>query len=456
MKGEWSISSEGARIEDGELCCEGRVKVDGMFLGDVAFVASGKSLKVPLYPGNCLFSGLLLLAMSEKCNLHSELPLSSGFIESANEISQIIDAWYPKVSAVELSSNRSIPLQAEIKRASGVGCFFSGGVDSFYSLMRHKDEITHLIFIHGFDIPLHKKKSRQVALPGVYEVAEALGIEVIEVSTDIRYFGDQLAFWSFYGIPVLVASAHLLSGILGKVYLPASRTYAQLQPHHAHPYIDPMWSTDELKIVHDGPHDRAKKCEEISEWDLALQHLRVCWELEGELNCGVCEKCTRTAMALDCVGKLDQCHVFSNPYESERLKSFSYDYTRLYYLEEVLMLAEKYDKGELVSLLGEFCFFLHGHNTAEKLHAQIEEIISTDSWEGISRSLRQEFFAYLRDRHPQWMIKKLHRHLPQVRESLFSLFWNHCRRWLFRNVLKERLMSSLRHVIPGLGRQRER
>ncbi len=71
MKGEWSIASEGARMQDGELCCKGRLKVDGMFLSDVTFVASGKNLRAPLFPGNCLFSGLLLLAMSEKYDLHS-------------------------------------------------------------------------------------------------------------------------------------------------------------------------------------------------------------------------------------------------------------------------------------------------------------------------------------------------------------------------------------------------
>ncbi|MCP4846406.1 MAG: hypothetical protein GY899_00470 [Verrucomicrobiaceae bacterium] len=428
-----------------------------MFLADVAFVASGNDLRAPLFPGDCLFSGLLLLAMSQKCNLHSELPLSPGFIESVDEISKIIDTWYPEASAVQLSSSQGSPAQGEIKKASGVGCFFSGGVDSFYSLMRHKDEITHLIFIHGFDIPLHKKENREVALVGVYRVAEALGMEVIEVSTDIRYLGDQLAFWGYYGIPVLMASSHLLSGVLGKVYLPASRTYSQLEPYYSHPYVDPMWSTGELQIVHDGAcADRAQKCEAIAEWDLALQHLRVCWELEGELNCGVCEKCTRTAMAFDLVGKLDKCSVFSSPYQQELLTTFTYDFVRLGYLEEALMLARKYDNGELVAMLEEVYALIRGRKTAEELHLHFSEIDGTDSWGAVSRSVRPNLFAYIRENDPEWLIKKTRQTLPQMRELLFLVFWDRCRRWLFRSILRERWMRSLRHVIPGLRRRGER
>ena len=443
MKGKWSISSEGARLQGAELSCKGRLQMDGMFLTDVAFVASGKNLRPPLFPGNCLFSGLLLLAMSEKYELHSEVPLSPGFIDSANEISKIIDAWHPDASVVGLSCVQESVHEENREKAAGVGCFFSGGVDSFYSLMRHKDEITHLIFIHGFDIPLHKKKSRKVSLSGVYRVAEALGMEVIEVSTDIRYFGDQLAWWGFYGIPVLVASAHLLSGVLGKVYLPATLDYAQLKPDVTHPYVDPMWSTNELKIVHDGAcADRAQKCEAIANWDLALEHVRVCWKLDGELNCGECEKCLRTEIAFDVLGVLDKCSAFSGIYKPERIKEHAYESWRFRYLGDTLRLAIKHEHEPMIKLLSEAYQLVRAPKTAEDLHAHMPAIVSTSSWDAISRSVRQDLFAYLRQSHPDWMIKKMHRYLPKMREPLFRIFWQRCRRWLFKTVLARRIGFS--------------
>ena len=42
-----------------------------------------------------------------------------------------------------------------------VGCFFSGGGDSFYSFLKHRTEITDLIFIHGFDISLANLELRK-------------------------------------------------------------------------------------------------------------------------------------------------------------------------------------------------------------------------------------------------------------------------------------------------------
>ncbi len=47
--------------------------------------------------------------------------------------------------------------------ASGIACFFSGGVDSFYTLLKHREEITHIIFVHGFDIALEDHSLRAQA-----------------------------------------------------------------------------------------------------------------------------------------------------------------------------------------------------------------------------------------------------------------------------------------------------
>jgi hypothetical protein len=44
--------------------------------------------------------------------------------------------------------------------APGVACFFSGGLDSFHTLFKNLDKITHLIFVHGIDIPLNNSALR--------------------------------------------------------------------------------------------------------------------------------------------------------------------------------------------------------------------------------------------------------------------------------------------------------
>ena len=48
---------------------------------------------------------------------------------------------------------------------------------------------------------------------------------------------------------------------------------------------------------------RLEKVRLISEWDAAVNNIRVCWEgdVPGE-NCGICEKCVRTQLELVAVG----------------------------------------------------------------------------------------------------------------------------------------------------------
>jgi hypothetical protein len=62
---------------------------------------------------------------------------------------------------------------------------------------------------------------------------------------------------------------------------------------------------------------RFAKTKLVAEWDTALQNLRVCNKIpyrtkteQGTLNCGRCEKCIRTMVALAALGALDRTRAF--------------------------------------------------------------------------------------------------------------------------------------------------
>jgi len=57
----------------------------------------------------------------------------------------------------------------------GVGCFFSGGVDSFYTLLKHRREITDLVVVHGFDLPLASDPLRRSLSEAAGDVARVSG-----------------------------------------------------------------------------------------------------------------------------------------------------------------------------------------------------------------------------------------------------------------------------------------
>ena len=192
--------------------------------------------------------------------------------------------------------------------ASGVGVFYSGGVDSFYTLLRRSDEITHLVFVRGLDV-LHPGSARDLAATSsARRAAGDLGKELVEIETNLRSVTEPFAQWTLAFGTALGALALLLQSQLGRVHLAAGMTYETLVPWGSHPLLDPLWGNDRLEIVHDGCEaTRGQKVAYIAGYPPALAHLRVCTRQHATFNCGECEKCVRTMVALRIAGALGRC-----------------------------------------------------------------------------------------------------------------------------------------------------
>jgi hypothetical protein len=79
-----------------------------------------------------------------------------------------------------------------------------------------------------------------------------------------------------------------------------------------------------LQIQHDGILlTRLDKTKLVADWNVALQNLRVCNKTNlikpDALNCGQCEKCVRTMLALVSLGMLDKTRAFPEDNLSEEL-----------------------------------------------------------------------------------------------------------------------------------------
>jgi lipid II:glycine glycyltransferase (peptidoglycan interpeptide bridge formation enzyme) len=195
------------------------------------------------------------------------------------------------------------------KPASGTACFFSGGVDSFYTLLKNTDKVTHLIFVHGFDITLANRALRAQASRAAREVAKELGKSLIEVETNLRSFSDSLVNWDHYHGSALASVGLLFQHLFREVLIPASATYAELYALGSHPLLDPLWSTDLTRFEHDGCEaSRVDKSAYISNSETAMRWLRVCWANPRiAYNCGRCEKCRWTMWNLHAAGALGRC-----------------------------------------------------------------------------------------------------------------------------------------------------
>ena len=259
----------------------------------------------------------LLPSMRVGGPLRIEGAVSPRLLASVPAIEGVLSSWFIGARPIEV---HALP-RAEPK-AAGVACFFSGGVDSFYSVLQHLDEIDGLVFVHGFDI-----RPRDLALRGrisasLGRAAALLGKPLIEVETNVRGFSDRFAAWSdeYHG-SALASVALLLSPQFGRFYIPASFSPAYSAPWGSHKDLDPLWSTEATEIIHDGADaTRVDKARLLAGSDVALQSLRVCWENRGgRYNCGRCEKCIRTMVNLRVAGALERCTTFNNPIDMSQV-----------------------------------------------------------------------------------------------------------------------------------------
>lgn len=237
-------------------------------------------------------------------------PVSTTLLQHLPAVQDILSAWDSRMRRVAVVAEPA----PTTPRARGVAAFFSGGVDSFYTVLRHRQELTHLVFVHGFDVSLRDHALHDRVAGALRCAAAELGLPLVEVATDVRQLGDRHLDWSerYHG-SALASVAQLLGPEIGKLYLPASFGYDHLDPYGSHPLLDPLWSSGGVEIVHDGAGaTRGRKVASIAEHDVAMRWLRVCWLNDGgAYNCGRCEKCVRTMTNLAIIGALARCRTFT-------------------------------------------------------------------------------------------------------------------------------------------------
>lgn len=130
---------------------------------------------------DAFLSTALLPAMARGETLRVGGLVSAKFCARLNQIQDIYCCWVKRFRKIAIECQPS----SEARRsADRVGCFFSGGLDSWYTLLKHRREITHLIFVHGFDLKLDDLALRQRVASEVRDVAGRLGKALIEIETN--------------------------------------------------------------------------------------------------------------------------------------------------------------------------------------------------------------------------------------------------------------------------------
>jgi hypothetical protein len=299
-------------------------------LGDGAFgIDINRDLDIdPDALGAACAAFFLLPSMTIGARLELAAPLEPPLRENLEVLREIFRTWYPDKFSRGGSVAAADTTRME-RPSSRRGVFFSGGVDSTYSLLRHRDSISELVFVVGFDIPHRNNELAEGVSSSLRDAAARFGLPMIEISTDLRDFSDRHVHWgSHYCGAAMAGMAHLMAGSFGEMILPGSVTWKDLGSFGTHPFADERWSTTRMRIQHDSCDiDRLEKIRAIVGNGDALRHLRVCWRNPGNAyNCCRCEKCLRAMANLRALGALGQATTFPRLPELHELRALEIDH----------------------------------------------------------------------------------------------------------------------------------
>lgn len=282
----------------------------------------------PFLPALALFAG------AHGSDLNLEGPASPALVRQAMSAQRVWQQW---TKALQLPAIQAVTIHTDParqrSRVPGTGAFFSGGVDSFYTLLTNHQKyaagdprrISRLVLIHGLDIALDNSALFVEARKAAEDVASAVGVRLAVVETNIRSIVKRIDWVTFAHAPCLMAGALASAELFDSVLVPAAYAAHELKPNAVHPALDPLWSTEYVDVVHHGIEaTRGDKVHSIASSPIALKHLRVCWENPGNsYNCGRCEKCLRTMLDLWVAGVLEQSQTFPRHLDEDALTAIT-------------------------------------------------------------------------------------------------------------------------------------
>jgi hypothetical protein len=206
------------------------------------------------------------------------------------------------------------PRAVESRHEGRVAAFFSGGVDSWSTILANPD-ITDLIFVRGLDLMpklLHQGDlaDRVEARLGV--AAAELGLNLHVVETNVRELSDPLVPWESYCACPLAAVALFFEPLFGRVLIAGDADHETQVANGPSRMVDQLWSTERLEIVDDGGRfSREQRLRRIVEHPVVQRTLRICWQNPGgAYNCGRCRKCMLTAISLEAIGARGRISTF--------------------------------------------------------------------------------------------------------------------------------------------------
>jgi hypothetical protein len=224
--------------------------------------------------------------------------------------------WYPAAPRpLVVPERRTASVQRDAAEAEGpadqaappAALCFSGGVDAFHALLASSHDAETLVTVVGYDVRLRDRQRATAVTAMAREVAAETGSRAVVVSTNLRRHPllKRTPWLRAFGGP-LAALGHMLAPAVGRILVASDGLGFEHPEVGSRPSTDPLHGSAKLAVDHVAPAvTRLDKIRQIAAEPIVQRHLRVCWQNDGSaINCGRCEKCVRTMLALDACGTL--------------------------------------------------------------------------------------------------------------------------------------------------------
>ncbi len=240
------------------------------------------------------------------CRIHAGI--DRILLENVTEYMRIWQLWSPgECHCPALIPDAVEDRQSSASRGEAI-CAFSGGVDAAYALSSHTAghwgalsfKVPAAVLIHGADIYLEQQDEYDYAFAQAEGALRPLGVELIPLRTNFRAYAHR---WTYSHYAVVISALALFGGrfcrgILGSDDIATKEQIMTHIPYGMNYVTDHLLNSSVFTASPVGCNvTRSQRCAFISQFPSIMEHLRVCWQPSSAgHNCGVCEKCLRTAL----------------------------------------------------------------------------------------------------------------------------------------------------------------
>jgi hypothetical protein len=273
-------------------------------------------------------AALLLPAMKKKEDLVIHGTISKQLLEGMQAIMKEVSGWGIGLHPITITADH---VAEDSYSATKSACFFSGGVDSFYTYLKHKhskipgDQINSLILVNnGFDVDPRNKRLWQDTVASVQAIADAESVELVIVESNVNTHEllAPIVTWDYLHGACLAATGLALRAAFRQIYIASTHSTEEQIPWGSNLALDANWSTEKITFTHDGSETNRlnKVVTQIAKSPVALKYLRVCYmNTDGAYNCGTCDKCMRTMVNLYIAGVLDKSQTLPTTLDIHRI-----------------------------------------------------------------------------------------------------------------------------------------